>query len=210
MHATISHRDSPPRLAQRVGALVLALLVLVVPAAARAATTDPVGQWPLRPRPQVVSGFDPPGSPWGAGHRGVDLLGRPGQPVRSALDGVVSFAGVIAGRGVVVVDHGDTRTTYEPVHASVAVGTPLRAGDRLGTLEAAGSHCLPRSCLHWGWLRGSTYLDPLRLVGAGPVRLLPLWRDLPVEGVTAPAPAVAGSPVLLPYAGWLPLVRLLP
>jgi murein DD-endopeptidase MepM/ murein hydrolase activator NlpD len=209
MPAILPHRACPAGLARAVGALVLALLVLA-PAPARAAATDPVGRWPLRPRPQVVAGFDPPGSPWGAGHRGVDLLGRPGQPVSSALDGVVSFAGVIAGRGVVVVDHGGTRTTYEPVHASVAVGTPLRAGDRLGTLESAGSHCLPRSCLHWGWLRGSTYLDPLRLVGAGPVRLLPLWRAAPVGGVASPEPVVAGSRVLLPYAGWLPLVRLLP
>jgi hypothetical protein len=36
---------------------------------------DPVGEWPLRPQPEVVAGFDPPDDPWGAGHRGVDLLG---------------------------------------------------------------------------------------------------------------------------------------
>jgi hypothetical protein len=28
-------------------------------------------------------------------------------------------------------------------------------------------------CLHWGLLRGATYLNPLTLVGAGPIRLLP-------------------------------------
>ena len=49
----------------------------------------------------------------------------------------------------------------------------------MGTLELPGSHCFPRACLHWGWLEGETYLDPLRLVGAGPVRLLPLWRPAP-------------------------------
>ena len=77
---------------------------------------------------------------------------------------------------MVVVDHGTTRTTYEPVTAIVAVGTPIAAGAAVGTLELAGSHCFPRACLHWGWIEGETYLDPLRLVGAGPVRLLPLWR----------------------------------
>ena len=54
--------------------------------------------------------------------------GTVGQPVRAALPGTVTFAGMLAGRGVVVVDHGATRTTYEPVAATVAVGTPVAAG----------------------------------------------------------------------------------
>ena len=96
--------------------------------------------------------------------------------VRAAQAGTVSFAGRIADRGVVVVDHGGTRTTYEPVAATVAVGDELAAGDAIGRLELLGSHCLPRACLHWGLIRGTTYLDPLTLVGSGPVRLLP-WLD---------------------------------
>jgi hypothetical protein len=48
------------------------------------------------------------------------------------------------------------------------------AGGPIGVLELPGGHCFPRACLHWGWLRGETYLDPLRLVRGGPVRLLPL------------------------------------
>ena len=115
----------------------------------------------------------------------MDLLGSPGQQVHAALPGRVSFAGMLAGRGVVVVDHGDTRTTYEPVAAGVAVGDGVAAGEPIGRLEVAGSHCFPRACLHWGWLRGETYLDPLDLVGGGPVRLLPLWRDEPVARAPA-------------------------
>jgi murein DD-endopeptidase MepM/ murein hydrolase activator NlpD len=174
--------------------------------------------WPLAPVPRVVDDFDPPSSPWGAGHRGVDLLGSVGQRVRSALPGTVSFAGRIAGRGVVVVTHGDidggvhggTRTTYEPVSAARAVGTQVSVGAPVGTLELAGSHCFPRACLHWGWRRGETYLDPLGLVGAGPVRLLPLWRAAPVDpaptAVVAPPLARWTTPVL-PYAAWRPVVR---
>ena len=158
----------------------LTALLLAASLALPAATTDPVGEWPLQPEPEVVHVFDPPDSPYGAGHRGVDLLGAVGQPVLAALPGAVTFAGPLAGRGVVVVDHGATRTTYEPVAATVTVGTPVAAGARVGTLGLAGSHCFPRACLHWGWIEGETYLDPLRLVGAGPVRLLPLWRDAPV------------------------------
>ncbi len=186
-------------------ALVLGLLLvlLTVPAAA-ARDADPVGVWPLVPAPQVVAGFDPPSDPWGAGHRGIDLLGAPGQPVRAALPGRVTWAGVLAGRGVVVVDHGATRTTYEPVDAAVGVGETVTAGERIGRLSSVGSHCPPRACLHWGWIQGETYLDPLRLVGAGPVRLLPLWRDQPPENGYIAPPHRA-----LPYAAWVPTITLL-
>jgi len=180
-------------------ALAVALLCAAVPGAD--AEEQPRGEWPLRPQPEVIERFDPPDSPYGAGHRGVDLLGHVGQTVHASLAGTVTFAGMLAGRGVVVVNHGATRTTYEPVTASLTVGTPVAAGATIGTLDLAMSHCLPRSCLHWGWIRGDTYLDPLRLVGAGPVRLLPLWRDAPVG---TEAEAVAN-----PYAAWSPLLRLL-
>lgn len=132
------------------------------------------GVWPLDPRPEVVRGFDPPSSTYGAGHCGVDLAGHLGQEVRTSLEGQVSFVGRIAGRGIVVVSHGATRTTYEPVSASVGRGDHVDAGEVIGTLQWSGSHCLPRACLHWGLRAGDTYLDPLTLVGGPkPVRLLP-------------------------------------
>ena len=205
----MSSRSVPPpagtrRIALRLQVVPLLLVLVLVLAVvltgshpAHAAAPDPVGVWPLAPQPTVVRGFDPPDDPWGAGHRGVDLLGRPGQPVRSALPGRVSWSGVLAGRGVVVVDHGDTRTTYEPLDDRAPVGTVVAAGDRIGRLAGLGSHCLPRSCLHWGWIRGDVYLDPLRLVGAGPVRLLPLWSDRPTRSWSPRA-----ATTVLPYAAW--------
>lgn len=197
----------------RVPGLVLVVVLSVVPALAPAPAlgtpgdADPVGVWPLRPRPEVVAGFDPPIDPWGSGHRGVDLLGSAGQPVLAALPGRVTFAGMLAGRGVVVVSHGDTRTTYEPVSADLSVGDTVAAGGRVGRLAVFGSHCFPRACLHWGWLRGETYLDPLDLVGGGPVRLLPLWRDEPPPTPPAPVTMRSLSPT---YSQWRPpLIRLL-
>ena len=155
--------------------LVTCLTLVMSPANA---ATDPApareGVWPLVPRPAIASKFDPPASRWGAGHRGVDLAGRAGQSVRTSLPGTVTFAATLAGRGVVVVDHGGVRTTYEPVSASVHVGEQVGSGARIGTLQRASSHCFPQACLHWGLLQGETYLDPLTLVGAGPIRLLPL------------------------------------
>ena len=185
-----------------------------VPAPGATGHSDPVGEWPLRPVPQVVARFDPPPDPWGAGHRGVDLLAAAGRTVHAALPGRIGFAGRVAGRGVVVVDHGATRTTYEPVSASVAVGDRVGAGQPLGRLDLVGSHCFPRACLHWGWIRGETYLDPLDLVGAGPVRLLPLWRAAPALWRAAPAlwrsvrvPAGTRPPTEPAYAGWRPLLE---
>ncbi|HET7387246.1 MAG TPA: peptidoglycan DD-metalloendopeptidase family protein [Nocardioidaceae bacterium] len=145
------------------------------------APTDPgmpvpaTGAWPVQPAHHVVEGFDPPDAPWGSGHRGVDLAGQVGEPVHASEGGTVSFAGTIAGVGIVVVTHGDTRTTYEPVAATVRVGQRVARDEVIGRLTMAGSHCLPRACLHWGLIEGAEhYLDPLTLVGGGPVRLLPL------------------------------------
>jgi len=135
--------------------------------------------WPLSPRPEVVATFAPPVRRWERGHRGVDLLGQAGQDVRATLPGKISFAGQVAGRGVVVVDHGDRRTTYEPVTATARVGDAVQSGDVIGSLQHALSHCVPRVCLHWGLLVGEDYQDPLDLVGLGPVRLLPLLQGAP-------------------------------
>lgn len=178
---------------------LLSLALTAVLALPGAVTTPPSGAtpahgtWPLVPTPAVVHAFSPPDRPWGSGHRGVDLRGEVGQQVRAALGGTVAFAGRIAGRGVVVVDHGEVRTTYEPVGASVAVGDDVSAGARLGELEWFGSHCLPQACLHWGLIEGDTYLDPLSLVGAGPrpVRLLPVDAGEPGPPVRPMSPGAA-------------------
>ncbi|MFS8477592.1 MAG: M23 family metallopeptidase [Micromonosporaceae bacterium] len=132
-------------------------------------------RWPLDGQPSVVRPFDPPPRPWLAGHRGVDLAAEPGSPVRAAGGGVVRFAGPVAGRGVVSVDHpGGLRTTYEPVTPTVRAGDRVVAGDLLGSLVAGHPGCAVAACLHWGLRRGTEYLDPLALLGRAPVRLLPL------------------------------------
>ncbi|WP_210648635.1 M23 family metallopeptidase [Nocardioides sp. SYSU D00065] len=160
--------------------LLLSALLCLSAAPALAGPDDPEGVWPLDPEPAVVRGFEPPANPYASGHRGVDLAGAPGQAVRAALPGTVGFAGSIGGKPVVTVLHGGRRTTYEPVVASVERGRVVAAGDVLGRLVVTDGHCFPAACLHWGLLRGEEYLDPLSLVGSGPVRLLPLWRDEPV------------------------------
>jgi hypothetical protein len=131
-------------------------------------------QWPLAGPHEVSRGFAPPATRFGAGHRGVDLPAEAGAVVRAAGAGRVSYAGLLAGRGVVVVVHGELRTTYEPVSALHPVGTQVAAGGPIGRLEAGHLGCAAAACLHWGLKRGEDYLDPTRLVDRGPVRLLPV------------------------------------
>lgn len=127
--------------------------------------------WPLR-SPEIIRAFDPPEDDWLAGHRGVDLAAGPGTSVASSAAGRVTFAGVVADRGVVVVEHGAVRTTYEPVTAAVRPGTEVARGQLLGVV-GTGGHCDHR-CLHWGALRGDDYIDPaLLVVGYRPVLKTP-------------------------------------
>lgn len=157
------------------------------PPAAADPSVPAVGRvWPVGTHPLVLRGWEPPATVYGRGHRGVDLSAPAGTPVRTVAAGRVSFAGRVAGRGVVSVQltGTDLRTTYEPVRPSVKKGDEVEAGEVVGSVEPTGSHCTV-TCVHWGLLRGETYLDPLSL--------LPPWllhrepsRLLPVLGVPLP------------------------
>ncbi|MFC6869819.1 M23 family metallopeptidase [Haloechinothrix salitolerans] len=134
--------------------------------------------WPLPGRPDVTRPFSAPLSPFGPGHRGIDLAAPPGTPVYAAASGVVIHAGTLAGRGVVSIDHSLLRTTYEPVEPTVTAGEQVYAGQRIGTLRRGHRGCVP-ACLHWGVRRGSAppeYLNPLPLLAHTTVRLKP-WPD---------------------------------
>lgn len=131
--------------------------------------------WPLLPRPPVLARFDPPEVRWGAGHRGVDLAAAVGQDVVAPTAAVVTFSGVVVDRGVLVLQTANgLRTTFEPVEPLVTVGTAVAPGEVVTRVAATPGHCAPATCLHWGVLDGERYLDPLALVGAVRVVLLPL------------------------------------
>lgn len=198
---------SPPPLslpaspAARVLALLVLLLPVVVmpPAAARA--DGPRWQWPVPPPHEVIAPFDAPATPYGPGHRGIDIAVPGGAEVRAVEGGTVRFSGSVAGRGVVSVVHADGLiSTYEPVDGGVSAGDPVGAGQVLGTLEGSSpaSHCAGRDCLHLGARRGELYVDPLLLLGGrGPSVLLP-WAgdvsggDAGAAGPRASADAGAG------------------
>ena len=173
---------------------ILAIFILVTPLTAGITQPSPAvaakqWDWPIKPA-QLSSGFDRPPQNWLPGHRGVDLVGRSGDQVLAAGNGVVTFAGLVAGKGVIAIRHGSIRTTYEPVAASVIVGSKVRVGEVIGTLSPGESHCSTQtsvSCLHWGLIRGEQYLNPLLLVQKR-VRLLPTLVDGPAQRLRGGGP----------------------
>ena len=190
------------RLELLLAGVALGLLQLcgvpVAVAVAQPRLPGPTG-WPLAGTPAVIRDFAAPEDDYGPGHRGVDLAARAGQPVLAAAAGTVAFAGSVGGRGVVSIDHGGIRTTYEPVTPQVRAGQPVRLGQPIGRLSGGG-HCANR-CLHWGLRQGNAYSDPLLMLGRteGPLRLLAAaQREVAAERAQARAEAPAGSGVAAP------------
>jgi murein DD-endopeptidase MepM/ murein hydrolase activator NlpD len=174
-------RPGRPRRLPRVAILATTLALVAsfaAPGTAKAASS-PQGRlsWPLSPTPSVTRYFEPPATPYGPGHRGVDLVAAPGTNVLAAAEGVVMFAGQVAGRGVVSIDHeGGLHTTYQPLAPVVTAGDQVYRGQVLGTLAPGHPGCPDTACLHFGVRKGDVYVDPLALIGEpSEIRLKP-WE----------------------------------
>jgi murein DD-endopeptidase MepM/ murein hydrolase activator NlpD len=156
-----------PRTARRAAAFVLALSVSLALAAAGCPPAEagppPVDYQPPVPGP-VIDPFRPPATPYGPGNRGVDYATVPGAPVAASAAGEVVFAGRIGfGQHVVVLHADGLRSSYSFL-ASVSV----RRGDRVAAGQPVGTS---GATLHFGFRAGETYLDPMALLGQGPLRV---------------------------------------
>lgn len=119
-----------------------------------------VGCESVRPAPgAIIQSFSPVGIY--SGHWGTDFATKQGTPVRVMFDGVVSFAGTIAGRRSVTVHHGGgVRTSYSYLtEILVQLGSALEAGATLGTagLDHGGA-------VHVSLRVGDRYLDLAQLM----------------------------------------------
>jgi murein DD-endopeptidase MepM/ murein hydrolase activator NlpD len=164
------------RTLRRVASVLLVLAVPIVPSVARAADAPP---WRPPVDAPATRGFEAPRTRFGPGHVGIDYAVPPGTEVRAISDGVVTFAGSVAGARHVVVQHGGALRTSLSFLASVAVrrGQRVAGGDLVGTSGGSGSGH-DGSVVHLGLRRGERYLDP-RVLFAPPdltraVRLVPL------------------------------------
>jgi murein DD-endopeptidase MepM/ murein hydrolase activator NlpD len=158
-----------------IAAVAVALSAAWVPfaaAAGNAAWTRPVPGLVARP-------FAPPRTRYGAGHLGADLAAAPGTPVEVAGDGIVEFAGVVAGTRHVVVDHpGGLRTSYSFLRSIlVRRGQRVLRGAVVGTTGGTGENH-GGQVLHLGLRVGDDFVDPMQLFG--PVDLSERVRLAPV------------------------------
>lgn len=115
--------------------------------------------WPTGTR--VVSRpWEAPADDYAAGHRGLDVPAAIGTAAAAVDDGTVTFAGSVAGRGVVTIDHGGgLHSTLDSVTPIVAAGDTVAQGDPVG--RVAVGHC-PASapCVHIGARIEDRYVDP--------------------------------------------------
>jgi murein DD-endopeptidase MepM/ murein hydrolase activator NlpD len=163
--------------------VVLTLVLLLCAAQAVPAAGSVLYRPPVDDAP-VLDPFRPPEGPYGAGNRGLEYATQPGSPVHVIGDGVVAFAGPVAGRLVVSVEHPDgLRSSLTGLASvSVATGAVLRLGDLVGL---AGGR------LHLGVRRDGTYLDPASLMGRGVGGAVHL---VPTRPSTSMAPGGAAHP----------------
>jgi murein DD-endopeptidase MepM/ murein hydrolase activator NlpD len=133
-----------------------------------------------------VQPFEAPDTPYGAGHRGIDIAAALATPVHAAGPGRVAFAGRVAEGLYVSVDHPDgVRTTYSWLGSvSVRAGDTVREGQLIGATGLGHPGRTPPH-LHFGAKVGEMYMDPLLLLEGssvvGLIHLAPL--DGPVSVV---------------------------
>lgn len=177
--------------------LLISLLMLWTPAPSRAiplfesspaqrvASAEPEQlprwYWPLEENRAVARDYVAPADRYSAGHRGIDFAAEPGTEIHAVAEGTVTFAGMVAGRPVLTLEHQNGwKSSYEPVHTDLQAGTPVLPGAVVGTLAEPAGHG-PGSLLHLGARRDGEYVSPLLLLGAPGAVLLP-WEAVQARG----------------------------
>ena len=134
----------------------LAVMVSVVAPAAKSSSIDLVQPVPG----PITRHFEPPSTPYAAGHRGIDFGAPVGTLVAAAAAGTVSFAGQVGGSLFVSIDHpGGLRTTYSFLSAVlVKRGQVVAQGQQIARSGPGAAGEKPN--LHFGLRSGANYLDP--------------------------------------------------
>jgi septal ring factor EnvC (AmiA/AmiB activator) len=161
-------------------ALLVACLGIAAASTPASAADDERWAWPVVG--PVIRSFDAPDSPYGSGHRGIDIAAPMDSTVRSPARGVVAFAGAIGGDVFVAIEHGGgLRSTYSWLaSSSVEEGDAVFAGDPIAR-SGRGHLGSGVSNVHVGAKRDGAYIDPLSLLTPASVvdliRLVPLGRS---------------------------------
>jgi murein DD-endopeptidase MepM/ murein hydrolase activator NlpD len=127
---------------------------------------------------RVIAGYAPIGDY--AGHWGVDFAAVPGSDVGAVADGIVTFAGSVAGRLSVSVAHGRGLVTTVSYLSAVSVrkGELVRSGQKLG--ESGRAH--DTDSIHLSLRIDGEYTDPMVLFSCRVGDLSEALRLVPVPG----------------------------
>lgn len=147
---------------------LLSLVLLVLASAIDLLPVPPAvaaGGWTWPVVGPVIRGFDPPETPYGSGHRGIDIATAVGTPVHATAGGVVSFAGPVGGELFVSIDHGGgLASTYSWLSAvMVRKGDVVAAGDVVAS-SGLGHPGSALAHLHFGAKLDGVYVDPFDLL----------------------------------------------
>jgi len=153
--------------------LLGSLVVAPYPMVAAAQLQEPVPQVVLYSPPvltDVVDPFRPPAHIGAPGNRGLEYGDTDGDVVAAAADGWVYFAGSVAGRKTISIQHNDgVRTTYTGL-LEIWVDENQQVSQYSAIAIAGGN-------LHFGARLKGHYLDPQILIDASEgemvVRLVP-------------------------------------
>ena len=139
------------------------------------------GTWVWPVEGPVIRAFDPPDSPFGTGHRGIDIAAPSSSTLVAPESGTVTFAGPVGGRLFVTIDHGggvvSTLSFLEVV--LVRKGDEVAAGETVA-LSGSGHADAEVDHVHLGVRLDDVYVDPLDYLGpltvSGFIRLAP-WNE---------------------------------
>jgi len=134
-----------------LSSLIIVILALFPP------PPPPTWVWPTEGPQRVLRDFQAPATPWGPGHRGLDLAANT-QRIVAPVAGVVSFSGMVADRGVITIttDRG-WQVSMEPVQGLVVPGQRVAQGELIA--EVLPGHCA-ELCVHLGLRVEGRYRSP--------------------------------------------------
>ena len=146
----------------RKSAALASIAIILFGAGAAPSAGAASGTWTWPVAGPVIRAFQPPSSPYGTGHRGIDIAAPVGTVVVAPASGVVTFSGAIGGRHFLSLDHGGgLASTYSWVSALlVGRGDAVSAGEPVA--RSGSGHpgdTIPN--LHFGVKLNGAYVDPM-------------------------------------------------
>jgi murein DD-endopeptidase MepM/ murein hydrolase activator NlpD len=140
----------------------VSLLVTSAIAGQSVMAATPAGTWRWPVAGPVIRAFDPPDSPYGSGHRGIDIAAMVGTPIVAPADGTVVFAGPVGGSLFLTIDHGGGLESTCSWLSTIAVrtGDLVTAGQVIAS-TGWGHPTEPVPHLHFGVKLDDVYVDPL-------------------------------------------------